>query len=442
MSKVTSTHKAESKSDLNNYRPISVLPCLSKILERSVHRQLMEYLEKHHLLKDSQFGFRPDRSTELITTLFLDDIRKNVDSGKLTGVIFLDLSKAFDTVSHSSLLSKLPSYGISGMELSWFESYLFNQKQQVNFNGCLSEEYPVYNGVPQGSILGPTLFVLHLDDIDNCLRHCNIIKYADDTVIYVPGRNSLEIQNKLNEDISKVCKWLTTNDLSLNLKKGKTETMLFGTAIRINKADPLDISINGINLNQTNSYKYLGVQLDPTLTLNDNFQMKYKKLSTRLRLMSKLRPHLTTKAAESIYKSIVVPVFTYCGTVDLNLTKTETGKLYQIHRRAVTIINRNDNQNAKISPITTLVKRRACQLVRKCINEKLPPPMNMYFEIVSHTKCTRNNGILIMLPKVRTKAAQNGFFYQGGLIYNSLPKEIRAEQIENKFLQNLHKFVF
>ena len=199
--------------------------------------------------------------------------------------------------------------------------------------------------VLQGSILGPSLTILHLDDVDNCLRHCNIIKYADDTVIYVSGSNSALIQDKLNKDISEVYKWLTNNDISLNLKKGKSESMLFGTSIRINKADPLDISINGINLNQTISYKYLGVQLDPTLTLNENFQMKYKKLSTRLRVMSKLRPHLTTKAAESIYKSIVVPVFTYCGTVDLKLTKTETGKLDQIHRRAVTIINRNDNQN-------------------------------------------------------------------------------------------------
>ena len=189
-------------------------------------------------------------------------------------------------------------------------------------------------------------------------------------------------------------------------------------------------------------YKYLGVQLDPTLTLNDNFEMKYKKLSSRLRLMAKLRPHLTTKAAESIYKSIVVPVFTYCGTVDLNLTKTETGKLDQIHRRAVKIINRNYNQNAKISPIITLVKRRACQLVRKCVIEKLPSPMNNYFKVISHTKCTRNNGISIKLPKVRTKVAQNGFFYQGGLMYNSLPKKIRAEQNENKFLQNLNEFVF
>ena len=122
ISKVTPLYKSDSKSDFSNYRPISVLPCLSKVLEQVVHRQLSNYLEKHYLLKSSQFGFRPRRSTELACNLLVDDIRKNIDNGLLTGVIYLDLSKAFDTVSHSYLLSKLPSYGINGNEFPWFKN--------------------------------------------------------------------------------------------------------------------------------------------------------------------------------------------------------------------------------------------------------------------------------------------------------------------------------
>ena len=183
ISKVTPLYKSDSKSDFSNYRPISVLPCLSKVLEQVVHRQLSNYLEKHYLLKSSQFGFRPRRSTELACNLLVDDIRKNIDNGLLTGVIYLDLSKAFDTVSHSYLLSKLPSYGINGNEFTWFQNYLFNRKQHIFYDGHLSKAFPVFRGVPQGSILSPTLFLLHLDGIDNCLRHSSIIKYADDTVI-------------------------------------------------------------------------------------------------------------------------------------------------------------------------------------------------------------------------------------------------------------------
>ena len=131
ISKVTPLYKSDSKSGLSNYRPISILPCLSRVLEQDVHRQLSNYLEKHYLLKSNQFGFRPRRSTELACNLLVDDMRKNIDNGLLTGVIYLDLNKAFDTVSHLYLLSKLPSYGISGNEFTWFENYLFNQKQHV-----------------------------------------------------------------------------------------------------------------------------------------------------------------------------------------------------------------------------------------------------------------------------------------------------------------------
>ena len=166
--------------------------------------------------------------------------------------------------------------------------------------------------------LGPTLLLLHLDDIDNCLRHCSIIKYADD-IICVSGNDSQSIQKKLNADLLKVHNWLTDNDLSITLKKGKTETMIFGTSIRVKKAAPLNIQIKGTSINQTSSYKYLGTHLDSTMALNGNFNSKYKKLSSRLRLLSKLRPDLNVKASKMIYTDIVIPMFRYCGTVNLNL---------------------------------------------------------------------------------------------------------------------------
>ena len=236
ISKVTPLYKSDSKSDFSNYRPISVLPCLSKVLEQVVHRQLSNYLEKHYLLKSSQFGFRPRRSTELACNLLVDDIRKNIDNGLLTGVIYLGLSKAFDAVIHSYLLSKLASYGISGNEFTWFENYLFNRKQHVFYDGHLLKAFAVLRGNPQGSTIGPILFLLHLEDIDSCLCHSSIIKNADDTVIYVSRSNSESIQKQLNADILEVHNWLTDNDLSLNLKKGKTETKIFGISVRVKKA--------------------------------------------------------------------------------------------------------------------------------------------------------------------------------------------------------------
>lgn len=156
--------------------------------------------------------------------------------------------------------------------------------------------------------------------------------------------------------------WLRNNDLSLNLKKGKTETMIFGTPARIKKAAPLNVIVNGSSLNQTTSYKYLGVNLDSTITLNEDFNSKQKKLSSRLRLLSKVRPNLTAEAAKMIYTSIVVSVFTYCGTVNLNLSRTSIEKLNQIHNRAVTVITGNKSQQEIITPIMTSIKRHACKL--------------------------------------------------------------------------------
>ena len=142
------------KSDFSNYHPIFVLPCLSKVLEQVVHDQLSNYLEKHYLLKSSEFTFHPSRSTELACNLLVDDIRKNIDNGLLTEVIQLDLSKAFDTVSHLYLLPKLPSYGISGNEFTWFENCLFNRRYDVFYDGHLSKAFTVFRGVPQWLILG------------------------------------------------------------------------------------------------------------------------------------------------------------------------------------------------------------------------------------------------------------------------------------------------
>ena len=211
---------------------------------------------------------------------------------------------------------------------------------------------------------------------------------------------------------------------------GKTETMISGTPTRVKKAAPLNIQIKGTSINQTSSYEYLGAHLDSTLALNGNFNSKYKKLSSRLRLLSKLRPNLNVKAAKMIYTNIVIAVFTYCGTVNLNLSTTLLGKLDRIHERAIGIITKTNP--VKLTPIMSYVKRRACQIVRTSITRQLPAPMTNYFELVSHSKSTRNNKLSIALPRVRAKAAQNGFYYQGAMIYNSLTRDIRMEENENK----------
>ena len=168
---------------IENYRTISVIPAISKIAEKVIHQQLSKYFEQNNLINENQYGFRKLRSTEQAAIQFTDNIKKKVNEGKLVGSIFIDLTKAFDTLSHSKLLSKLSSYGIKNNELHWFTDYLFNRSQCVQFKNALSSEEKVTCGVPQGSIVGPLLFIIFFNDFNTCLKHSKVIKYADDTVI-------------------------------------------------------------------------------------------------------------------------------------------------------------------------------------------------------------------------------------------------------------------
>ena len=203
MAKITPIFKSGLTTQTGNYRPISILPTLSKILERA-ESQLIEYLENNKLLSDSQYGYRSNKSTELAAALLLDDISKNVDKENMVGAVFVDLSKAFDTIGYAILLEKLQSYGIENVELEWFTDYLFYRQQVVSYDKELSHKHPVTCEVPQGSILGPLLFLISFNDFSECLVHSKVIKFADDTVIHFANRDFYLIERNLNEDL-KIC---------------------------------------------------------------------------------------------------------------------------------------------------------------------------------------------------------------------------------------------
>ena len=280
IAKVIPLFKYGSLNSIDNYRPISVLPTVSKIMERVVYDQLSEYLEQQGLLSESQYGFRKGYNTEIAVTVFTDNIRRAIDSGKMTGAVFIDLRKAFDTGEHKVLMSKLPLKGIVGGELKWIGNYLTDRYQCVQYDGVKSDRELVKYGVPQGSILGPLLFLLQINDLAKIVRNCNIQMYADDTVIYTSHSNVSNIEQTLTSEMNNVSKWLNKNRLIINLNKGKTESLLFGTAKRLCSKDPMEVYMNEKRIKVADGYKYLGVWLEPTLNMNENLRRVLKKANT------------------------------------------------------------------------------------------------------------------------------------------------------------------
>ena len=229
IAKINPVYKSGEHADVDNYRPISVLNIISKVVERIAYNQLTHYLETNNLLSENQFGFRCKRSTRHAVTKFTDHIRENMDESRVTGALFMDLRKAFDTVNHSCLLSKLPYYGISGKEVNWFSSYLFHRSQVVSIDRVTSKSEFVTHGVPQGSILGPLLFVILINDLPLQSLNCKVLMYADDTVIYYSHKSISEIEKCINADANRINQWMNENCLILNPKKGKTEFIIFAS---------------------------------------------------------------------------------------------------------------------------------------------------------------------------------------------------------------------
>ena len=209
--------------------------------------------------------------------------------------MYLDLStKAFDTIGNGILLDKLPAYGVEGPELAWFTDYLFNRTQLIEMQNTRSRPSTITTGVPQGSILGPLMFIVFFNDLRESVKNSDIIKYADITVILYADKDAQNIDDALNEDMSLIRDYCYHNELLLNLKKGKTEVMLFGTSQRLRKSGKnLNIAYNNTVINFVTEYVYLGNVIDNHISLNENFHRSYKRASGRLRLLQSVRRNLT-----------------------------------------------------------------------------------------------------------------------------------------------------
>ena len=228
--KIIPIHKKDSKLKVSNYRPISLLSNIDKIFEKLIHSRLIEFLEERKILYYKQFGFRKDFSTNHVILNLLEIVQKTLDDGQIACGIFIDLKIVFDTVSHDILLEKLDHYGIRGISNDWFRSYLSNRSQFVSINGFNSDDKTIKYGVPQGSVLGPSLFLIFINDFNIAIKHSETFDFADDTCLLNTIDSVKQINKVANKSLKLLDQWLSANRISLNV--AKTEFVIFRPTLK------------------------------------------------------------------------------------------------------------------------------------------------------------------------------------------------------------------
>ena len=261
---VTPIHKGGDRKDRHNYRPISVLPFIAKFLEAVINKQLQYHLIDNEIIHRSQAGFVPKRTTSSMLINLTDECLTNLDNGQETICVFLDIKKAFDSVSHSLLLQKLKYIGVTGTAHNLLTNYLKGRQQKTTINNAISDIHPITYGVPQGSILGPTLFVIYINDLPSVITHSKIFMYADDTALTVSRKETKAASILIQRDLNKVNQWMCSNKLNLNAKKSQ----YLVTSTPYKTKSNFSLSISAVALKRTEAYKYLGITIDEHLKFN------------------------------------------------------------------------------------------------------------------------------------------------------------------------------
>ena len=297
--------KIPNPKTASDMRPVSLLPLPGKILEHIISKRLKRYMEVNGILTNKQHGFRKGKSTISAIIELLDKIYNNINSKLDSYIVYLDLKKAFDTVSHTLLLQKLKSIGLDTNTVYWFNSYLIDRRQQTRLNNFYSDYQPVTYGVPQGSVLGPTLFIIYINELADEIE-CDLIFYADDTVIF--GHDPILLQNELK----KVHEWCEVNLLTINCKKSQ---WMKTKIIERNDDTNVLFKLGEKPLGKVNEYKYLGLTIDTKLNFATHRDNLINRVNLKINFFRKIRKFITIQSASLIYKATILPILEYADFI-------------------------------------------------------------------------------------------------------------------------------
>ena len=387
---------------------------------------MIKFLDKNKLLFLYQFGFREKHSTGLTLTEITDNIRQSIDKGGHTVAIFLDLCKAFDTVDHKILLQKLPYYGIRGKSHLLLKSYLANRFQFTVINGVNSDVKPVNCGVPQGSVLGPLLFLLYVNDLEHCISSDIPRLFADDTGLFIHGLDILSTMATAQNVLLKLQNWFCANKLTLNVPK--CAYMIFRGR---NKRLPLNIpplTLNGLEIEQVESFKYIGVNFDQKLTWKNHVEYVCTKINKYFGIFSHIRHKIPKQMARQVYYSTIFPHINYCLEIYGNCSSKLLSKIQRKQNSLMKFLTKKDflyptnllhNEN-HILKIEHLYQLKLLCFVHDCLNKKTIPLFYNYFKSQhqTHNYPTRQEQTIVV-PVTNSNFGSNSIKSIGAQIWNN-----------------------
>lgn len=437
-----------------------MLCALSKTLERIVHKQTTKYLINNNLLINRQTGFREGMGTQTAVLRFTDDIRMGIDVGEVTIAVFFDFTKAFDTVNHLLLLRKLFKLGFSLKTIRWYYSYLKGRLQSVLANNTNSEWINLDSGVPQGSVLGPLLFSLFINDLPNCLRHSLYLLYADDLVIYRRCKigDINETIELINSDIKSISDWCNLNKLKQNMSK--TKSMVFGSTINVCRIHIINEKSNGSLLRLyldnsiiefVNTYKYLGVILDNTLNWSSHIANIKKRAAFALSRLRMNDSNLSIALKRKLVVGLVLPTFDYCNCVLTNLTYDNERSLLLSLNNCVRFVMRvgryrhiSDHRrhlgwlvpkNRRLQLISCEFYKALCLMRPGLFSEQLVLRLNIA------SRRNHDRADTLQVPFAYTTSYQKSFIVTGCNFWNSLPFEITSSETFDEFKNKVYIYL-
>ena len=430
LAEVVPIYKSKRRDLVENYRPVSLLHVISKVLERIIYKRLFSFLCKKALLYDSQYGFRNKRSTIDAVTELSGKILHGLERKEYTLGVYLDLSRAFDTVPHDTLLSKLNHYGIRGNAHKWFTSYLHDRKMYVQLNGKSNVQNLEY-GVPHGSVLGPLLFIILTNDINNALTVSKCVLFADDTTVYVSNKNLRFITENLRHDLASLSDWFRANKLTLHL--GKTNFILFKP--KNFKDVNVQLSVNNISITRVKSTKFLGLIIDEHLTWESHGINVANRVSKNLYMLRSVRNLVPSKSLRNLYFSYIHSIINYgLGLWGPMISVNTFNRSKVLQKKAVRVISKacyNANtapsfRKLQILRIGDMIDLEVAKLSFRFVKNELPTPIRGLFtpNAFNHNYNTRARNEP-RIARHRTSVFHKSFLTRSQTVWSALDASIK-----------------